>query len=334
MPSASATAQACWPAAPPKGSNVNRAGSCPCLKARSRIAFAMRATATWRNSSARFSIPRFGPIVPVQVGGNPGEAKTRRLDVERLVARRAEHGREALRPDASEHDVAVGDGRGSAAPVAGRPRVGARRFRAHLQSSVGKSHDRPAACGDRMDVHHRDPEPDAVDLGREPARQLASEETDVGRRAAHVEADEPARPARVSHGCQPDHATCRTGQHAVDATKAIRVDEAAIALHQQQLGRAVALRQFAQELPHVAQQHRRQVGIRDGAVAAGDEARQRRDFVRGDHLLEAGGDGKRGRAQFVLRIAHAMQEGDRHRAQAARAGRRRVRAAATLRREA
>ena len=259
--------------------------------------------------------PAVRPVLAVQVGGNCCEAKTCRLDVERLAARCAEHGRKAFRPYAPEHDVAVGDGRRAAPAVAGRPGVGARRFRTHLQPAVGESHDRPAPCRDRMDVHHRDPEPDAVDLGREPAWQLACEQADVGRRAAHVEADEPARPARLPYGRHPDDATRRPGEHAVDATEAVGVDEAAVALHQQQLGRAEPLLQFAQELSHVAQQHRGQVCVGDRAVGPGDETRERRDLVRGDHLLEAGRNGERGRAQFVRGIARAMQEGYRYRAQ-------------------
>ena len=57
--------------------------------------------------------------------GKRGEARTHDLGIERLILLRPEDLGEELRHELPDHDISVGDGERSAAPVAGRSRIGA-----------------------------------------------------------------------------------------------------------------------------------------------------------------------------------------------------------------
>ena len=100
--------------------------------------------------------------------------------VERFGAGSAEHPGEEPGLDAAEHQVAVGD-RGRTAPaVAGGTGIRARRIGADLQAPTREMQDRPTAGRDRVDVHHRRLQADAVHLGSEATRQLARVDAHVG----------------------------------------------------------------------------------------------------------------------------------------------------------
>ena len=135
------------------------------------------------------------------VGRQRGEPGARRLDVERLAPVRAEDAREVIRLELAEHDVAVGDRQRPAAPVAGRPRVGAGRLGADAKARAVEAHDRSPARRDGVDRQHRRAHAHAGDLGIEGALEIgdarAREVRDVGRRAAHVEADHAGRTRRA-----------------------------------------------------------------------------------------------------------------------------------------
>ncbi len=103
----------------------------------------------------------------------------------------------------------------AAAAVAGRARVGAGRVRADAKASGLEMQDRAAAGRHRVDAHHRRAHAHAGDLRVEGALVLAVIVRNVGRGAAHVEADhlvEAGEPCRSDHA---DHATGRTGQQRV-----------------------------------------------------------------------------------------------------------------------
>ena len=242
-----------------------------------------------------------------------GEACAGGQRIDRLVTGRAEDMGKAFGWNASEHDVAVGDRRGSVASIARRPWVGARRGRTDLQAAVGETQQRAAARRDRLDVHERRLQPDAVDLGGEAPRDRASRETDVCRRPAHVEADESARTVRRAGRNHAHDAARGPGQHAVHAAEAVRVHQAAIALHERDGGLPVRQPQARAECPRIAQQYWRQVGVGHRGVAAGHVPEQGCRFMRGDDFVEAGFPRDGGGPDLVRWMTKAVEEGDRHR---------------------
>ena len=77
-----------------------------------------------------------------------------------------------------------------AAAIAFRSRVGAGAVGPDAEARAVEMQDRAAARGHGMDQHHRRAHAHAGDLGLERALVLAIEVRDVGRGAAHVEADQ------------------------------------------------------------------------------------------------------------------------------------------------
>ena len=82
--------------------------------------------------------------------------------------------------------------------------------------------DRAAAGGDRMDQHHRRAHAHARDFRLEGALVFAVEMRDVGRGAAHVEADEAIEAGLPSGLRHADHAAGRAGQNRVLALEQVR----------------------------------------------------------------------------------------------------------------
>ena len=91
MPSESATAQACWPPAPPNVVSAYSVTSWPFSTEIRFTALAMFATATCRYPSATCSGVRSSPVCSPHLGGQLGEPPAHDLDVERLVAVGTEH---------------------------------------------------------------------------------------------------------------------------------------------------------------------------------------------------------------------------------------------------
>ena len=125
-----------------------------------------------------------------------GELEPGHARIERLVRLGPEDGRKERGLDAAEEDIGIGDGRGSAAPVARGTRIGAGRSGPDAKSRAVEADDGAAAGRDGVNVHHRRPHAHARDLGLEDALVFSGEMADVGRRTAHVEADH----ATVSRG--------------------------------------------------------------------------------------------------------------------------------------
>ena len=110
--------------------------------------------------------------------------------VERLVAARSEHFWEEVGDELAGHQVGVGDRERAAAAVAGGAGIGAGGIGADAKARAVERKDRAAACRYGMDLHHRRAHAHARDLRLEGALEFAVEMRDVGRRAAHVEADD------------------------------------------------------------------------------------------------------------------------------------------------
>ncbi len=137
--------------------------------------------------------------------------------------------------------------------------------------------DRAAARRHRVDQHHRCAHAHAGDLRLIGAFELAVEMRDVGRGAAHVEADDLVE-ARLPRGFhRADDAARRAGEDAVLALELAGVGQAAIRLHEHEARGLVA--DLARDLVDIAPQDRREIGIDHRGVAAAHQLHQRRDFV-------------------------------------------------------
>ncbi len=239
-----------------------------------------------------------------------GERGADHLGVQRLVGRRAEHVREEVGQELADHQVGVGDGERAAAAVAGGAGIGAGTLGADAEALAVEADDRAAAGGHGVDLHHRRPDPHARDLGVEGALEGAGIVGDVGRGAAHVEADDPVEPGQGRGLGGTDDAAGRAGQDGVLALEQARVDQPAIALHEHQ--------------PHIAglggdpvdigAQDRRQVGVDHGGVAAADQLHQRADLVADRDLGEADlGRAISATASSCCVVAVAVHQHDRDR---------------------
>ena len=118
--------------------------------------------------------------------------------VERLVAARAEHFREQIGDQLARHQIGVGDRERTAAAISSRSGIGAGRSWANAKARAVECEDRSAACGDGMDLHHRRAHAHARHFGLEGALEFAVEMRDVGRGAAHVEANDALEPSADS----------------------------------------------------------------------------------------------------------------------------------------
>ena len=87
---------------------------------------------------------------------------------------------------------------------------------------------------------------------------------DVGRGAAHVEADDPVEAGLAGGARHADDAARRAGQDRVLAAEDGGVGEAAVRLHEEEAARlGGALAQAGHDLVDVAAQHRREIGVDD-----------------------------------------------------------------------
>ena len=130
----------------------------------------------------------------LDLAGERGELLLHHFAVERLGPVGAEHPGEELGPDLAEAEIGVGHRQRPGAAIAGRPRIGARRIGADPVARAVEMEDRAAARRHRVDAHHRRPHAHAGDEGLEGPFVLAVEMGDVGRGAAHVEADDLVEP--------------------------------------------------------------------------------------------------------------------------------------------
>jgi hypothetical protein len=92
--------------------------------------------------------------------------------------------------------------------------------------------DRAAAGRDGMDAHHRRAHAHAGHARFELALELARVVRDVGRGAAHVEADDAVESRRGRGAHRADDAAGRPRQNGVLAVEAPRVGETPVRLHE------------------------------------------------------------------------------------------------------
>ena len=139
--------------------------------------------------------------------------------------------------------------------------------------------DRAAAGRDRVDQHHRRPHAHAGDLRLEGALVGAVEMGDVGRGAAHVEADDAREPRRAPRLDHADDAAGRARQDRVLALEQLGGGEAAGRHHEGEARAGARDVELLRHLRHVAREDRREIGVDDGGIAASDELDERRDLV-------------------------------------------------------
>ena len=275
------------------------------------IALAMFSTAIFRNPSAISSGVRARPVACATSAASAANFVRTTSASSGSSPCAAEHAREEPGIELADHHVAVGDGERPAAPVRRGARVRARGFRADAKARAVERADRAAARRDGVDLHHRRAQPHARDLGDERPLVLAGPVGDVGRRAAHVEADDAVEPGEPRDLDRADDAAGRPRQDRVLALEAVRVGQPAGALHELQPGTRAVARELALDLRDVAAQDRRQVGVDHGRVAARDELHQRRHHVRHRDLREADAARELGQRGLVLREAVAVHQHDR-----------------------
>jgi hypothetical protein len=257
----------------------------------------------------------------LDLGRHRREALAHDRRVERLVAGRTEDARKLVGLDLAEQDVGVGDGERPAAPVRGRPGVGAGALGSDPEPGAVERQDRAAACGDGVDRHHRRPHPHACHLRLEGPLELARVVRDVGRRPTHVEADDPQvvlplqTPLGRSHHA--DDAARGPREDRVLALEAARLRQAARRLHELE----PHARHLRRDRVDVAAEDRRQVRVDHRGVASSDELHQRARPVRDADLREPRVGGERRGAGLVLGPPPAVHEDDGDAREAARAGR-------------
>ncbi len=213
----------------------------------------------------------------------------------------------------AQQQVGVGDrGLLAAAPVARRPRVGARRARAHAQGAARVAPgDRAAAGADRVHVDHRQRERAAAHLAPVPdRRRAAADQRHVAGGAAHVE------PHRVAAGrAAPRPPRRRPGPTARSRSRgAPRLARRAVPpLESITSGSgSPASRGPLGQAREVAAQQRRQRGVHDGRGAALVLAEHARGLVRGRHVHVAERLRRQlGHAPLVVGVAKAPEQADR-----------------------
>ncbi len=239
------------------------------------------------------------------------ESAANDLAVERRVAARAEHVRKELRLDATEHHIGIRHRQWPAAPVAGRTRVGTGRIRPDAQARAIEVQDRAAPRRHGVDTHHRRPHAHAGNKSLELTLVLAGIVRNVGRRAAHVEADDVPEPSVFAGPGHADDAAGRARQDRVLTLETPGVSQAAVALHEEQ----ARARHVFRHLLDVAAQDGRQVRIDDRGVAARHQLHQWAHLVRDGDLRKAG-FARDLRGGLLMRgVAITVHEDDRARAQ-------------------
>ena len=265
-PSSSASAQACSGPAPPKATSAKPRGSWPRSTETTRSALSISAFTTSITaggsipSSARSAASRSSSIPPASVAGS--------------------------RPSRRFASVTVGSR--AAAPVAGRPGIGARALAARRAArrrgrARRSSRRRRRRCGCRPSAAARAARRPSARSERRPA---ARDQADVGRRAAHVEGDRVLDPGRARDARRADDAPGRPGDE--DERRRARPPPRASPPRPTSASRAARAgprrAQRAPQRPQVARGDRAEVGVGGGRRGALVLAELGRDLVRGDDV--------------------------------------------------
>ena len=251
---------------------------------------------------------RFG-----QQRGDRLQPRARRLWVERLVARRAEHGRKEGRVDPPEEQVAVGHGQRPALAVAGRAGIGAGAFRADAEARSVEAADRPAAGCHGVDLHHRRGHANACDHGIAGQLVFSGVVRHIGAGAAHVEPDQPRMAQRCARRDHADHAPRWAGEDRILAAKRADFGQPAVRLHEAQRPGA---RQARLQAIGVAAQDGGEIGVDHRRIPARDQPDQRRNLVADADLRKAHIAGDGGQPRLVAAVLPAMHQHDGERIEA------------------
>ncbi len=168
-----------------------------------------------------------------ELAGERLEGLAHRIFVELLVLRWPENMREEIGQELPRHDIGVGDGERSAAPIAQRSGSGASRVEANAEARAVIVEDRAAASRDRMDRHHRRAHPRPGHHALEAPLIGAVVMADIGRRAAHVEADDLGEACCPRGLNRPHHAAGGARQDGVLAPEQCRRGQPARGLHEE-----------------------------------------------------------------------------------------------------
>ncbi len=173
-----------------------------------------------------------------------------------------------------------------------------------------------------MHVDDRGADADARHLGLVRSLELAGEVGDIGRRAAHVEADEPLEAGCLGGAGHADDTPGRTRQQCIPAGEAPSIGQTAVGLHELQLrpfrrcGGADSRRDSVdcadsrRDSVDVAAQDRGQVGVGHGGVAAGNDLDQRVHLVADRDLPETDLARSGGQRCLVLGVPVAVHQHD------------------------
>ena len=208
--------------------------------------------------------------------GELGKARARGGHIQRPVLTRSEHGWEGARIDPTQHEVGVGDRRRAAAPIGRGARIGAGAGRPDAGAQAVETEDRSAAGRDSLDVQHRAAQPDVGDRRRIPPLERAGVAADVGRGAAHVEAEHGPRATRRGRARHADHAAGRAGDNRVAAQEGVRPHQPAGRSHEIQRRAAHGLSQPL----CISFNDGRQIRVGDRRLGARDKPRGRRNLMR------------------------------------------------------
>ncbi len=152
--------------------------------------------------------------------------------IERCIGVGPEDRREMLRLDLADADIRIGYRQRPAAAIAGRSRIGAGGVRSDAEPRAIEVQDGPTTRRHRVDRHHRRAHPHTGDRGLEGALEAAGVKCDVGRRAAHVEADDLVEPRHRRGARRADDAAGGTRQDRVLALESGGIRQSAVRLHE------------------------------------------------------------------------------------------------------
>ena len=242
-----------------------------------------------------------------QASGDVFQPRARRGWIERLVAIGAEDAREKRWIDPAEKEVAVGHRQRAVLAIASRARIGACAFRADAEAPTIIPADRAAACGHRVDLHHRCGDPHSGYYAVGSKLVFARVVGDIGAGPAHVEPDELAMAQRLARRDHPDHTAGRAREDSVLPAEGAHFGQPAVRLHEAQ---AVGLRQACLQGIGIAPQNRREIGIDHRGVAARNQADQRGDLVADADLGEAFLARDLGEAFLMCSVVPAVHQDD------------------------
>ncbi len=238
--------------------------------------------------------------------GEGGEFFPHDIGIERLVAVGSEDRREMPRLNFPHADIRVRHCQRAAAAIARGARIGAGAVGSDAEPRAVEMQDRAAAGRHRVDRHHRRAQPHAGHCGFKRPLERAGVERHVGRRAAHVEADDAVEPGHRGGARRAHDAAGGTREDRVLALKARGVRQAAVRLHEEQ----PHARELRRHVFDVASQDGREIRIHHRGVAARDQPQQRADGMAGGDLREAGLAREFGEAAFVVWVFPGVHQHD------------------------